>query len=59
MISPPFDYAVVILDKNNITLTYDLQIMQDKTAKVILDFPSYALSFDAAKILGCQLYIDA
>ena len=40
LISPLFDYADVIWgDKDNTTLMGDLQILQNKAAKVILDLP--------------------
>ena len=53
LISPLFDYADVIWgDKDNTTLMGDLQILQNKAAKVILDLPGYASSTDALKSLG-------
>ena len=53
LISPLFDYADVIWgDKDNSTLMGDLQILQNKVAKVILDLPGYASSTDALKSLG-------
>ena len=48
LISPLFDYADVIWgDKDNTTLMADLQILQNKAAKVILDLPGHASSTDA------------
>ena len=47
-----FDFADTILkDRDNITLMHDLQVLQNKAAKVILDLPSYASSTDALKTL--------
>ena len=37
--------------RNNITLMHDLQVLQNKAAKVILDLPNYASSTDALKTL--------
>ena len=34
------------------SLMYDLQVLQNKAAKVILDWPNYASSTDALKTLG-------
>ena len=39
-------------DRDNITLMHDLQVLQNKAAKVILDLPNYASSTDALKTLG-------
>ena len=53
LISPLFDYADVIWgDKDNTTPMGDLQILQNKAAKVILGLPGYASSTDALKSLG-------
>ena len=53
LISPLFDYTDVIWgDKDNTTLMGDLQILQNKAAKIILDLPGYASSTDALKSLG-------
>ena len=66
LIRPHFDFADTILgDRDNITLMHDLQVLQNKAAKVILDLPNYASSTDALKTLGwptfsfkSALYID-
>ena len=51
--SPVFDYADIIWgDKDNTIIMVDLQILQNKAAKVILDLPSNASSTDAPKTLG-------
>ena len=53
LIRPLFDFADTIWrDRDNITLTHDLQVLQNKAAKVILDLPNYASSTDALKTLG-------
>ena len=53
LIRPLFDFADTILgDRDNITLMHDLQVLQNKAAKVILDLPNYASSTDALKTLG-------
>ena len=53
LIRPLFDFADTILgDRDNITLMRDLQVLQNKAAKVILDLPNYASSIDALKTLG-------
>ena len=53
LIRPLFDFADIIWgDRDNITLIHDLQILQNKAAKVILDFPNHASSTDALKTLG-------
>ena len=52
LIRPLFDFADIILgDRDNITLMHDLQVLQNKAAKVILDLPNYASSTDALKTL--------
>ena len=52
LIRPLFDFADTILgDRDNITLMHDLQVLQNKAAKVILDLPNYASSTDAHKTL--------
>ena len=66
LIRPLFDFADTIWgDRDNITLMHDLQVLQNKAAKVILDLPNYASSTDALKTLGwptfsfkSALYID-
>ena len=53
LIRPLFDFADTILgDRDNITLMRDLQVLQNKAAKVILDLPNYASSTDALKTIG-------
>ena len=53
LIRPLFDFADPIWgDRDNITLMHDLQVLQNKAAKVILDLPNYASSTDALKTLG-------
>ena len=53
LIRPLFAFADTIWGgRDNITLKDDLQILQNKAAKVILDLPNYALSTDALKALG-------
>ena len=53
LISPLFDFADTISgDRDNITLMHDLQVLQNKAAKVILDLPNHASSTDALKTLG-------
>ena len=53
LIRPVFDFADPIWgDRDNITLMHDLQVLQNKAAKVILDLPNYASSTDALKTLG-------
>ena len=52
LIRPLFDFADTIWgDRDNITLMHDLQVLQNKAAKVILDLPNYASSTDALKTL--------
>ena len=45
-------------DRDNITLMHDLQVLQNKAAKVILDLPNYASSTDALKTLGWAYLIS-
>ena len=53
LIRPLFDFADTIWgDRDNFTLLHDLQVLQNKAAKVILDLPNYASSTDALKTLG-------
>ena len=53
LIRPLFDFADTIGgDRDNITLMHDLQVLQNKAAKVILDLPNYASSTDVLKTLG-------
>ena len=53
LIRPLFVFADTIWgDRDNITLMHDLQVLQNKAAKVILDLPNYASSTDALKTLG-------
>ena len=52
-IRPLFNFADTICgDRDHITLMHDLQVLQNKAAKVILDLPNYASSTDAFKTLG-------
>jgi len=45
-----FDFADTIQgDRDNITLRHDLQVLQNKAAKVILDLPNYASSTGLSK----------
>ena len=56
LIRPLFDFADTIWrDRDNIALMHDLQVLQNKAPKVILDLPNYASSTDALK---SALYID-
>ena len=53
LIRPLFDFSDTIWgDRDNIRLMHDLQVMQNKAAKVILDLANYASSTDALKTLG-------
>ena len=53
LIRPLLGFAGTIWgDRDNITLMHDLQVLQNKTAKVVLDLPNYASSTDALKTLG-------
>ena len=53
LILPIFDYADLIWgDKDNIVLMSDLQILQNKTAKIILDRPLHSSATDALSTLG-------
>ena len=51
LIRPLSDFADSILGDRDITLMHDLQVLQNKAAKVILDLPNYASSTDALKTL--------
>ena len=45
---PVFDYGDLVWgDKNNVTLMNDLQVLQNKAAKIILDRPLYSSATDA------------
>ena len=45
---PVFDYGDLVWgDKNNVTLMNDLQVLQNKAAKSILDRPLYSSATDA------------
>ena len=51
LILPVFDYGDIIWgDKNNATLMNDLQIQQNKAAKIILDNARYSSATDALEI---------
>ena len=53
VIQPLFDYGDVVWgDKNNCTLMNNLQILQSKAAKIILDHPLYSSSTEALNSLG-------
>ena len=50
---PLFNFADTIWgDRDKVTLMHDLQVLQNKAAKVILDLPNYASSTKALKTLG-------
>ena len=52
LILPRFDYGDIISgDKNNATLMNDLQIQQNKAAKILLDKAKYSSATDALEIL--------
>ena len=52
LILPLFDYGDIISgDKNNATLMNDLQIQQNKAAKILLDKAKYSSATDALEIL--------
>ena len=52
LVLPIFDYADLVWgDKDNISLMNELQILQNKAAKLILDRPPYSSSTDALTIL--------
>ena len=53
LVQPLFDYGDLVWgDKNNCTLMQNLQTLQNKAAKVILDRPSFSSSTEALKTLG-------
>ena len=48
LVLPVFDYGDLVWgDKNNVTLMNDLQVLQNKAAKIILDRPLYSSATDA------------
>ena len=48
LVLPVFDYGDLVRgDKNNVTLMNDLQVLQNKAAKIILDRPLYSSATDA------------
>ena len=52
VVLPIFDYADLVLgDKNNPTIMNDLQIMQNKAARIISDRPFYSSATDALTTL--------
>ena len=52
LVSPVFDYADLVWgDKNNVTLMNDLQVSQNKAAKIILNRPLYSSAIDAVETL--------
>ena len=49
---PIFDYADLVWgDKDNVCLMKELQILQNKAAKLILDRPLYSSSINALTVL--------
>ena len=53
VVLPIFDHADLVWgDKNNATIMNDLQIMQNKAAKIILDKPLYSSATDALTTLN-------
>ena len=53
LVQPLFDYGDLVWgDKNNCTLIQNLQTLQNKAAKVILDRASFSSSTEALKTLG-------
>ena len=66
LIRPLFNFADTISgDRDNITLMHDLQVLQNKVAKVILDLPNYILHLptlskhsDGLPYFKSPLYID-
>ena len=53
VIQPLFDYGDIVWgDKNNCTLMNNLQILQSKAAKIILDHPLYSSATEALNSLG-------
>ena len=49
---PIFDYADLVSgDKDNVSLMKELQILQNKAAKLILDGPLHSLSTNALTVL--------
>ena len=55
LILPLFDYADTIWgDRFNATLMEDLQLLQNKAAKIILDLRSFSSSTQALEALGWQ-----
>ena len=53
LILPVFDYADIVWgDKNNVEAMSSLQILQNKSAKLILDRPLYSSATDAILALG-------
>ena len=57
LVLPLFDYADIIWgDKDNTTLMENLQILQNKAAKLILNLPLHKSATQALKTLGwCRL----
>jgi hypothetical protein len=53
LVQPLLDYGDLVWgDKNNCTLMQNLQILQTKAAKVILDRPPFSYATEALKTLG-------
>ena len=48
LVLPVFDYAHLVWgDKNNVTLMNDLQVLQKKAPRIVLNRPLYSLAVDA------------
>ena len=59
LILPIFDYADIVWgDKNNVEAMSSLQILQNKSAKLILDRPLYSSATDAIQALGWIRLVD-
>ena len=53
LVCPLFDYANTIWgDKGNVTLMGELQLLQNKAAKTILNLPNFSSSTEALNTLG-------
>ena len=56
LIVPLFDYADIVWgDKNNDTLMINLQTLQNRAAKIILDKPKYSSATEALSLLDLKL----
>ena len=59
MIQPILEYGDIVWgDRFNNTLMERLQVLQNKSAKVILDRPSYSLASDAIQTLGWKSLLE-